>query len=82
MLTQEVKNNIVPPNGVIFNIPINQIERISIKREIQEIIINDVSKFKLAVTPSDKNLGFMYFLIGLGHVSPQCYNSYSWLITG
>ena len=81
-LSQEVKNNIVPPNGIIFNTPVHNVDRINNKRELQELIINDVSKFKTAVTLSDKNLGFMYFLIGLGHVSPPCYISYSWLITG
>ena len=51
MLSQEAKNNIVPPNGVVFNIPVNTIMRMSNRRELQEIIINDVSKFKTAVTP-------------------------------
>ena len=82
MLTQEIKNKIVPPNGLIFNKPYNQIDRITSKREIQQLLLNDASKFKTALTPSDKSLGFMYFLIGLGHVSTECYNSYSWLITG
>jgi len=81
-LSQEVKNNIVPPNGIIFNTPIYDINRITIRRELQELIINDASKFKTAVTQSDKNLGFMYFLIGLGHVSRDCYLTYSWLING
>ena len=37
--------------------------RMSNRRELQKII-NDVSKFKTAVTPDDKRLGFMYFLMG------------------
>ena len=81
-LSQEVKNNIVPPNGIIFNTPVHNVERINNKRELQELIINDASKFKNAVTQSDKNLGFMYFLIGLGNVSRECYLTYSWLING
>ena len=80
MLTQEIKNNIVPPNGIIFDKPIYQIDRMTSKRELQQLLLNDVSKFKTAVTPADKNLGFMYFLIGLAHVSPECYGSYWWLI--
>jgi len=80
MLTQEVKNNIVPPNGIIFNKPIHQVDRMSSRRELQQLLLNDVSKFKTAVTPGDKNLGFMYFLIGLAHVSTECYSSYWWLI--
>tara|TARA_B110000046_G_scaffold185591_1_gene227954 strand:- start:2328 stop:3359 length:1032 start_codon:yes stop_codon:yes gene_type:complete len=81
-LSQEVKNNIVPPNGIIFNTSIYDINRITIRRELQELIINEASKFKTAVTQSDKNLGFMYFLIGLGNVSHECYLTYSWLING
>ena len=81
MLSQEVKNNIAPPNGIVFNTPLNQVVRISSKRELQELIINDVSIFKNAITSSDKTLGFMYFLIGLGFVSPPCYSSYNYLIT-
>ena len=46
--------------------------RMSNRRELQEIIINDVSKFKTAVTPDDKRLGFMYFLMGLSFISPGC----------
>ena len=81
-LPQSTKNNIVPPNGVVFNIPLHQIDRMHRRNDLQKIIINDVSKFKNAVTHGDKTLGFMYFLMGLGHVSPGCYNSYPWLITG
>ena len=80
MLTQDVRTNIVPPNGLIFNKPIHQIDRITSKRELQELLLNDISKFKTAVTPADKNLGFMYFLIGLAHVSHECHISYWWLL--
>ncbi len=81
-LSPEIKNNMVPPDGAIFNVSLNHIDRILSRRELQQIIINDVSKFKNAITPSDKTLGFMYFLMGLGHVSNGCYDSYPWLITG
>ena len=80
MLSQESKNNIVPPNGLIFNIPINNIMLLTNRKELQEIIINDISKFKNAVTPSDKNLGFMYFLMGLAFISPECNSQYGWMI--
>lgn len=81
-LSQEAKNNIVPPNGIIFNKSMHYIDRLRNKRELQEIIINDVAKFKTAVNHGDKVTGFMYFLMGLGHVSHQCYNTYPWLLTG
>ena len=44
------------------------------------LIINDVSKFKNAVTNGDKTLGFMYFLVGLSHVSADCWNTYYHLL--
>jgi hypothetical protein len=50
-----------------------------LSKQIKE---EDLQTLKTAVTQSDKNLGFMYFLIGLGHVSHECYLTYSWLING
>ena len=79
-LTDEVKRNIVPPNGRIFTRPVYQVNRLTNKRELQELIINDVSKFKNAVTNGDKTLGFMYFLVGLSHVSVDCWNTYCHLL--
>ena len=79
-LSQEAKNNIVPPNGIIFNISINNIMRIINRRELQKIIINNVSKFKTAVTPADRNIGFMYFLMGLSTVSSGCNAHYGWML--
>ena len=81
-LTQESKNNIVPPNGIIFNTPIHDIERMTNKRDLQSLIINDVLKFKNAVTTSDKDMGFMYFLIGLSFVSHECYLTHGYMIDG
>lgn len=79
-LTDEVKRNLVPPNGRIFTRPVHQVNRLTNKRELQELIINDVSKFKNAVTSGDKTLGFMYFLVGLSHVSADCWNTYYHLL--
>ena len=81
-LKQEVKNDLVPPNGRIFTTPVHHVDRMRDRREVQELIINEVSKFKTAVTHGDKVTGFMYFLMGLGHVSPQCYSTYPWELTG
>ena len=37
-------------------------------------------KFTQAINDSDRKLGFMYFLIGLAHVSRECYLSHiEWL---
>jgi hypothetical protein len=81
-LTQESKNNIVPPNGIIFNTPVYEVDRMTNKKDIQSIIINDVLKFKNAVTTSDKDMGFMYFLIGLSFVSHDCYLTYGYMVDG
>ena len=37
-------------------------------------------KFNNAVNIDDKKLGYMYFLIGLGSVSKECYDSHPWLM--
>ena len=47
---------------------------------IQEIIINEAMKFNNAVSLEDKKLGYMYFLIGLGTISIDCYNSHPWMM--
>jgi len=79
-LTDEFKRNLVPPNGRLFTKPVYQVNRLTNKRELQELIINEVSKFKNAITSSDKTLGFMYFLVGLSHVSVDCWNTYNHLL--
>ena len=43
------------------------------KEDLQELILREVMKFTQANTDSDRKLGFMYFLLALGHVSTPCY---------
>lgn len=78
-LDQETKDRISPPNGLVFNIPINDVQRLNNKESIQEIIINEAMKFNNAISVEDKKLGYMYFLIGLGTISLNCYNSHPWM---
>ena len=42
--------------------------------------LQEVLKFDGAVLDSDKKLGFMYFLIGLGMVSPPCFSAHQWMM--
>ena len=79
-LTTEVKSRISPPNGLVFNIPISQVDSINNNEDIQEIILNEVSKFNNAILEDDKILGYMYFLLGLGTVSRKCFESHQWMM--
>lgn len=79
-LTPQIKSRIAPPNGLVFTTRVNDIWNMSVKEDIQSIILNEVSKFNNANLESDKKLGYMYFLIGLGMVSKECYDSHQWLM--
>ena len=50
------------------------------KEDLQDLLLNETSKFNNAITDDDKKLGFMYFLIGLGSVSTECYQTHEWLM--
>ena len=77
-LSNEIKCRISPPGGLVFNIPINDVMSNNNKVALEEIIINEVFKFNNAVSPEDKKLGYMYFIIGLGQVSKRCFQSHQW----
>ena len=80
-LSQEIKRAIVPPNGLIFNISISTINDCYNKLELQGIILNELKKFNGSNDVSNHKLGYMYFLIGLGGVSSECYLAhYQWLM--
>ncbi len=79
-LSYETKSRISPPNGFVFNIPIVEINSITGVLQLQEIILNEIMKFNNAVTDEDKKLGYMYFLLGLGLVSRECYEVHQWII--
>ena len=64
-LSYETKARISPPNGIAFNIPVVEVNAITSTLQLQEIIINEVSKFNNAITEDDKKLGYMYFLLGM-----------------
>lgn len=79
-LTSEMKSSISPPNGIVFNIPIFEVNNMMGKLQLQEIILNEVCKFNNAINGECKKLGYMYFLLGLGTVSVECYHSHQWLM--
>ena len=73
------KIRIAPPDGIIFMRPFPEINTISSKYDLQNLILNDIQKFDNA-QDADKKLGFMYFLIGLGMVSPPCFSAHEWMM--
>ena len=77
-LSNEMKCRISPPNGLVFNISINDVMSNNNKLALEEIIINEVFKFNNAVSAEDRKLGYMYFIIGLGQVSKRCFQSHQW----
>ena len=79
-LSYETKSRISPPNGIVFNIPIVEVNSITSSIQLQEIILNEIIKFNNAVSDEDKKLGYMYFLLGLGLVSRECYEVHQWII--
>ena len=72
--------NIAPPDGLVFNVPVSQVILYSNKESLQDLILNEVGKFNNAITGSDKKLGFMYFIIGLGAVDQRCLTAHQWLM--
>jgi hypothetical protein len=79
-LSNQVKLNICPPNGVVFNRSHAEINGITSKKTIQKILLDDIYKLVFSgINESDQKLGAMYFLIGLGKVNPICYQCIPWL---
>ena len=72
-LSREMKRLICPPDGRVFTTPVSEVLHYNCKEELQELILHESSKFKNAINLSDKKLGYMYFIIGLSMVSPECY---------
>lgn len=78
-LTYQDKIRLCPPNGVNFN-RMRQVQNTNDKDDLLEIIINDICKFERTQDVNDKKLGYMYFLIGLGSYSRECFEThYEWL---
>ena len=79
-LSLEVKKSIAPPNGILYSVRINDINRINNKIEIMEIIKNELKQIYNNYNNDNKLLGYMYFIIGLSQVNKNCYNSHvNWI---
>ena len=78
-LQQHIKCNIAPPSGRLFVMPVQDYLQCDVKIELLEIIANELSKILHARTPSDMNLGFMYFIMGLSMVSRECLEIHPWV---
>ena len=75
----QMKCRIIPPDGKLFTLNNYEIHNIQDIYEIQNYILNDVLKLLNTNLNDDKNLGCIYFLIGLSEVNPICYNYHRWL---
>lgn len=71
-LTNDYKKIICPPHGGLFTTPVVEVMRYE-KQDIQELIINDVSKINRCESDPDRRMGYLYFIIGLGQVSQNCW---------
>ena len=78
-LLQQVKSDIVPPDGRLFVMPVQDYMSCNVKLELQEILVKELKKILGARTVSDMNLGFMYFIMGLSMVSRECLMIHPWV---
>ena len=74
-LTNDIKSRIAPPDGKVYNISVREVYDINDSNDIIDLIITETNKFNNAIENSDKTLGYMYFLIGLGEISKECLES-------
>ena len=72
-LSEQVKRDIVPPDGRLFVMPVGDYINCQSKLELQEILANELIKVLGARTVGDMNLAFMYIIIGLSMVSRPCF---------
>jgi len=69
----DTKKRLSPPDGQLFTTPIINLSDYQTIQDTQELIMYDILKFKNITDISDRKLGYMYFLICLSYVSPECY---------
>ena len=78
-LNEEERKRLCPPDGQAFTVPVYQVQAFEHVVEVQSLILDNVNRFNRAVDPEDKKIGYIYFLIGLGKVSRECYETHDWL---
>lgn len=80
-LSNEYKRILCPPLGLAFTTPVIEVINYSHKEDIQELILHNVSKFINCETDTDRKMGFLYFIIALGNVSPQCWQAHHQILS-
>jgi len=78
-LPQPIKRNIVPPDGRLCVMPVHDYMLCNHKVELLEILANELMKIMGAVSTSDMNLGFMYFIMALSIVNQNCLMIHPWV---
>ena len=79
-ITNETKNNILPPNGRLFNINLNNIFSTKTELFIKNFILDTIEKLiSRGVNESSRSLGCFYALGTLTIVSVNASNSLPWL---
>tara|TARA_B110001469_G_C9648293_1_gene329194 strand:+ start:2762 stop:3760 length:999 start_codon:yes stop_codon:yes gene_type:complete len=77
-MTTEEKRNIIPPNGIVFNIPIQQLYRFT-KEKILNILIEDINKFENSIDEGNRTLGYIYLIACLSDINLECRSNNSWV---
>ena len=79
-LTNHMKSLLCPPDGRMFEVSITEVMNYQNKEDLQELILGEVSKFNNCESDANRKLGYMYFIIGFGAVSSDCYMAHcGWL---
>ena len=78
-ITNEIKSRICPPNGLAFNISVNEINNYRNRYELQNLILNEVIKFQNSEIIEARKMGYTYFMIGMVRVSKDCYETHPFL---
>jgi hypothetical protein len=74
---RETKILLSPPDGLLFTTPVNDVMDYNSVEDLQELILNNINKFKNIENPADKRLGYMYFILCLSYVSYPCQVTHS-----
>ena len=69
------KRSMIPPHGRLFRMT-NEILNSLSREDLLSVILNEVIKFE---SGSDCKLGYLFFIIGLGCVNKECFNTHQWL---
>jgi hypothetical protein len=78
-LTPEMKRQLCPPDGLIFNKSVIEIRNVTNRDQMRDYILTDINKFNSAVSDNDKKTGFMYFLISLSKVNYRVLETHPWM---